>query len=187
MFWNRIEDAIVNVTLGAGPGTFPRAGFVPAGGVLRQRQNAGTIDATGLELTAGHRLGETLSLDAALSVTDAEVDGGTAVPRLTGLRPAQAPVWSASAGADWRATDRLSLIVRARYESRRFEDDLNSRVLDGAVTADARAEWTVRDGVILYAAADNLFDAGVAVAESGDGVEGYGPPRTLRAGLSLSW
>ena len=187
VFWNRIEDAIVNVTLGSGPGTFPRAGFVPAGGVLRQRQNAGTIDATGLELTVGHRLGETLSLDAALSVTDAEVDGGTAAPRLTGLRPAQAPVWSASAGADWRATDRLGLIVRARYESRRFEDDLNSRVLDGAITADARAEWTVRDGVILYAAADNLFDAGVAVAESGDGVEGYGPPRTLRAGLSLSW
>ncbi|WP_269515905.1 TonB-dependent receptor [Brevundimonas subvibrioides] len=187
VFWNRIEDAIVNVTLGTGPGTFPRAGFVPAGGVLRQRQNAGTIDATGLELTAGHRLGETLALDAALSVTDAEVDGGTAAPQLTGLRPAQAPVWSASAGADWRATDRLSLIVRARYESRRFEDDLNSRVLDGAITADARAEWTVRDGVTLYAAADNLFDAGVAVAESGDGVEGYGPPRTLRAGLSLSW
>ncbi|QTN19297.1 TonB-dependent receptor [Brevundimonas sp. AJA228-03] len=187
VFWNRIEDAIVNVTLGSGPGTFPRAGFVPAGGVLRQRQNAGTIDATGLELTAGHRLGETLTLDAALSVTDAKVDGGTAAPRLTGLRPAQAPVWSASAGADWRATGRLSLIVRTRYESRRFEDDLNSRVLDGAITADARAEWTVRDGVILYAAADNLFDAGVAVAESGDGVEGYGPPRSLRAGLSLSW
>ena len=187
VFWNRIEDAIVNVTIGTGPGTFPRAGFVPAGGVLRQRQNAGTIDATGLELTAEHRLGETLSLDAALSVTDAEVDGGSAAPQLTGLRPAQAPVWSASAGADWRATDRLSLIIRARYESRRFEDDLNSRVLDGAITADARAEWSVRDGVILYAAADNLFDAEVAVAESGDGVEGYGPPRTLRAGLSLSW
>lgn len=187
VFWNRIEDAIVNVTIGTGPGTFPRAGFVPAGGVLRQRQNAGTIDATGLELTAEHWIGTNLSLDAALSITDAEVDGGTAAPQLTGLRPAQAPVWSASAGADWHAADRLTLIVRARYESRRFEDDLNSRVLDGAVTADARAEWSVREGVVLYASADNLFDADVAVAESGDGVEGYGAPRTLRAGLSLSW
>jgi outer membrane receptor protein involved in Fe transport len=186
-FWNRIEDAIVNVTIGAGPGTFPRAGFVPAGGVLRQRQNAGTIEATGLELTAEYRLADTLSLDAALSVTDAEVDGGAAAPRLTGLRPAQAPVRSASAGADWRVSDRLTLILRARYESRRFEDDLNSRVLDGAVTADARVEWSVREGITVYAAADNLFDTRVAVAEGGDGVEGYGPPRTLRAGLSLSW
>jgi len=187
LFWNRIEDAIVNVTLGTGPGTFPRAGFVPAGGVLRQRQNAGTIEATGLELTAEHRLADTLSLDAALSVTDAKVDGGTAAPQLTGLRPAQAPVWSASAGAAWRATDRVSLIVRARYESRRFEDDLNSRVLDGAVTADARVEWSVLDGVVLYAAADNLLDAEVEVAETGDGVAGYGAPRTLRAGVSLNW
>src|SRR5690606_17951699 len=45
VFWNRIEDAVVNVTIGEGPGTFPRAGFVPAGGVLRQRMNAGTIEA----------------------------------------------------------------------------------------------------------------------------------------------
>jgi outer membrane receptor protein involved in Fe transport len=187
LFWNRIEDAIVNVTIGVGPGTFPRAGFVPEGGVLRQRRNAGTIEATGVELTADHRLGDRLSLDAALSVTDAEVDGGTAAPQLTGLRPAQAPVWSASAGADWRATDRLTLVGRIRYESRRFEDDLNSRVLDGAATLDARAEFAVREGVTAYVAADNLFDAEVEVSETGDGVEGHGPPRTLRAGLSLSW
>ena len=187
LFWNRIEDAIVNVTIGTGPGTFPRAGFVPAGGVLRQRQNAGTIEATGLELTASHRLDATLSLDAALSVTDARLDGGTAAPQLSDLRPAQAPVWSASAGLDWRASERLTLVARARYESRRFEDDLNSRVLDGAVTLDFRAEWMVRDGVIAYAAADNLFDEDVEVSETGDGIAGFGPPRTVRAGLSLSW
>ncbi|RZJ84995.1 MAG: TonB-dependent receptor, partial [Brevundimonas sp.] len=106
-------------------------------------------------------------------------------PQLTGLRPAQAPRWSATAGADWRATDRLSLGVAARYESDRFEDDLNSRVLEAAVTVDARADWAVRDGVDLWVAADNLFDADVAVSETGTGVEGYGPPRTLRVGLTL--
>ena len=187
VFWNRIEDAIVNVTIGVGPGTFPRAGFVPAGGVLRQRQNAGTIEAVGVELTAKHRIGERLSFDGALSWTDAEVDGGMSAAQLTGLRPAQAPEWSVSAGADWRVLDRLTLVGRVRYEGARFEDDLNSRVLEAATTLDARAEWSVRDGVILYAAADNLFDAEVEVSETGDGVAGYGPPRTVRAGLSLSW
>ncbi len=186
MFWNRIEDAIVNVTVGQGPGTFPRAGFVPAGGVLRQRRNAGTIDATGVELNVEHRL-DRITLVAAVSATDAELDGGTAAPQLTGLRPAQAPVWSATAGLDWRATDRLTLSARTRYESRRFEDDLNSRVLDAAVTLDARAEWTVRNGVILYSAADNLFDETVEVSETGDGVAGFGPPRTLRVGVAFSW
>jgi outer membrane receptor protein involved in Fe transport len=187
VFWNQIDEAIVNVTIGAGPGTFPRAGFVPAGGALRQRQNAGVIEAVGIEASIEHRIDGRLSLDAAVSVTEAELDGGTAAPQLTGLRPAQAPVVSASAGVVWRAAERLTLVGRVRYEGDRFEDDLNSRVLDEAVTLDARAEWTVHDGVIAFVAADNLFDAEVEVSETGDGVEGYGPPRMVRAGLSLRW
>ncbi|WP_425988634.1 TonB-dependent receptor [Brevundimonas sp. TWP2-3-2] len=187
VFWNRIEDAIINVTIGVGPGAFPRAGFVPAGGVLRQRQNAGTIEATGVELTARHRVGERLTVDGALSWTDAEVDGGTSAAQLTGLRSAQAPEWSVSAGADWRVVDRLTLVGRVRFESRRFEDDLNSRVLAAATTLDGRAEFEVRTGVVAWVAADNLFDAEVEVSETGDGVAGYGPPRTVRAGLTLSW
>jgi len=115
------------------------------------------------------------------------VDGGPAAPQLTGLRPAQAPVLSATAGLDWRVSDRLTLSARGRYESRRFDDDLNSRVLEAAFTADARAEWRVRDGVALYAAADNLLDAEVEVSETGDGVAGFGPPRTLRVGVTVNW
>ena len=94
---------------------------------------------------------------------------------------------SSTAGVDWRATGRLTLGVRARYESRRFDDDLNSRILGAAVTADARADLQMTDGVVLYAAADNLFDRTVEVSETADGVAGFGPPRTLRAGVSLSW
>ncbi|MGU3455080.1 TonB-dependent receptor [Brevundimonas sp. M1A4_2e] len=187
LFWNRIEDAIVNVTIGEGAGTFPRAGFVPAGGVLRQRQNAGTIEATGIELTARRSLPGGLSLDGAVSVTDARMDGGSAAPQLTGLRPAQAPIWSATAGLDWRASDRLTLAAQARYESKRFEDDLNSRVLDAAVAVDARAEWRLTPAAMIWVAADNLFDEAVEVSETGTGVEGYSPPRNLRLGVRWSY
>ena len=187
VFWNQIEDAIVNVTLGSGPATFPRAGFVPAGGVLRQRQNAGTIDAWGVELTGAMDLSSAVSLNAAASWTDAEIDGGSSAAQLTGLRPAQAPEWSAVAGLDWRATDRLTLALAARYESRRFDDDLNSRVLDAAVTLDGRAEWAFTPNATLWVAADNLFDEDVEVSETGTGVAGYGPPRTLSVGLRLSY
>ena len=189
VFVNRIEAVIVNVTLGAGPGiiaALPRAGFIPAGGVLRQRRNAGMIEAVGIELTAEHRLDD-ITFSGALSVTDAEVDGGAAAPQLTGLRPAQAPVLSATAGADWHLGDRLTLGVRGRYESQRFEDDLNSRVLEAALTLDARADWQVRDGVTLYVAADNLLNAAVEVSETANGVAGFGPSRTLRAGVSLRY
>lgn len=185
-FWTEIEDAIVNVTIGEGPGTFPRAGFVPAGGVLRQRMNAGTIEATGLEIDGRLDLTDALALRAALSATDARVDGGALAPQLTGLRPAQAPIWSATAGLDWRPVDRLALAADLRWESRRFDDDLNSRVLDAAATLDLRADWALSPSATIWLAADNLFDAEVEVSETGDGVSGFGPPRTLSLGVRLS-
>lgn len=186
VFWNEIDAAIVNVTIGAGPRVFPRAGFVPAGGVLRQRMNAGAIEATGLEIDGRFEVGDALSVRAAVSVTDAHLDGGVLAPQLTGLRPAQAPDWSATAGVDWRATDRLTLAADLRWESRRFEDDLNSRVLEAAVTADVRAEWAVSPSTRIWFAADNLFDAEVEVSETATGVAGFGPPRTFSLGVRLS-
>ncbi len=176
LFWNRIEDAIVNVTLSENPS-----------GVIRQRQNAGTIDAWGVELNGTAALTPALSLTGAVSWTHAEVDGGTAAPQLTGLRPAQAPRWSATAGLDWRATPRLTLASALRYESARFDDDLNSRVLDAAFTLDARAEWAFNARVMLWAAADNLFNEDVQVSQTATGVAGYGPPRTVSMGLRLTY
>ncbi len=187
VFRNAIEDAIVNVTIGAGPATFPRAGFVPGGGVLRQRMNAGTIEAVGAEFDGRFEATDRLSLRAALSVTDARVDGGTTAPQLTGLRPAQAPIWSATAGMDWRANDRLTLSGGARWESRRFDDDQNSRVLAPALVVDLRADLAIVPRVGLWIAADNVFDAAIEVSETGTGVAGYGPPRFFAAGLRLSY
>ncbi|MFJ6025101.1 TonB-dependent receptor [Brevundimonas sp. NPDC092305] len=185
-FRTRIEDAIVNVTIGEGPANFPRAGFVPAGGVLRQRQNAGTIEATGLEIDGRLDLTDALSLRAALSGTDARVDGGSSAAQLTGLRPAQAPIWSATAGVEWRTTDRLSLATDLRWESRRFEDDLNRRVLDAGLTVDLRADWRLTDTAAVWVAADNLLDEDIEVSETGTGVTGFGPPRTVSVGVRLS-
>jgi outer membrane receptor protein involved in Fe transport len=187
LFWNQIEDAIVNVTLAEGPGTFPRAGFVPAGGVLRQRQNAGQIEAWGIELSASHSLSPTLELQGALSATKARMDGGQAAPQLTGLRPAQAPALSATLGLDWQASERLGLGVQARYEARRYDDDLNSRVLDPALTIDARADWQLTARTSVWLAADNMLDEDIEVSMTGTEVAGYGPPRTLRLGIRLTY
>ena len=185
-FWTEVEQAIVNVTVGVGPGLFPRAGFVPAGGVLRQRMNAGTIKGTGVEIDGRVELTDALSLRAALSATDARLDGGSDAPQLTGLRPAQAPIWSATAGLDWRVTDSLTLATDLRWESRRFEDDLNSRVLDAALTADLRVDWAVAPFATLWLAANNLFDEAVEVSETATGIAGFGPPRTLSLGVRLT-
>ena len=39
--------------------------------------------------------------------------------------------------------------------------------------------------VTLYAAAENLFDAKIETAQTGDGLESYDQPQTLRVGLVL--
>lgn len=183
-FASRLDGAVANVTIGAGPATFPIAGFIPAGGVLRQRQNAGQIDAYGIEAQAERRW-ETLTLRAAASYTLAEVDGGSAAPQLTGLRPAQTPRLTAVGEATWRPIDPLSLRAVVRYEGSRFDDDLNSRQLGAGTEVSLRADWSASRQVTLYAAADNLFDAAIETAQTGDGVESYDAPRTLRVGLVL--
>ena len=181
VFATRLEDAIVNVTLGAGPGTFPPGVFVPAGGAYRQRQNAGVIEAAGVEAEARGDWGEHLGWRAALSYTDAAFRNGP----LSDLRPAQSPEWSLSTGLDWRATDAATFSAALTYESARFEDDLNTRRLDAALLLDLRAEHRLAHGVSIYAALDNALNAEIETAETADGIESFGAPRALRFGIAL--
>jgi outer membrane receptor protein involved in Fe transport len=170
--------------LGVGPRTFPTAGFVPAGGTLRQRQNAGEIRAWGLEGEASGELSEALTLRGAYAYTHARVDGGASAAQLTGLRPAQTPALTVTGGLDWQASDKLNLTADVRYESLRYEDDLNSRKLKAGVTLDARAAWSIASGAEVYLAAENLGDAKLEVGRTADGVESYSAPRTFRIGFA---
>ena len=184
VFYNRLDDPITNVTVGAGPATFPVAGFIPAGGVLRQRRNAGQIGAWGLEADLARTFGD-LTLNGALSATKAKVDGGSSAPQLTGKRPAQTPEYTVTAGADWRLGERLTVSADLRFESERFEDDLNSRKLAASVGIDARAAWRLTADSEVYLAAENLTDARIEVGETGDRIESFAAPQTLRIGFGL--
>ncbi len=188
VFYNQLEDAVTNVTIGAGPGTitgFEGAGFIPAGGVLRQRQNAGTIKATGVEAEASHRYSDSLQVRVAAAYTRAKVDGGTSAPQLTGLDPAQAPRLTTTAQVSWKPMDRLTLDVRGRYEGRRFEDDQNSRKLHAAGAVDLRAGFRIATGVEIYAAVDNATDEDIQTGQTADGVYSYGQPRTVSIGFNF--
>lgn len=185
VFYNLLRDPITNVTVGFGPATFPTAGFIPPGGVLRQRRNVGEIQAWGLEADVTADLGAAWTVRGALSATRAEVDGGAAAAQLTGKRPAQTPELTLTAGAEWRAAERLTLTADLRYESGRFEDDLNTRKLAPALGVDLRAGWRVSPAAEVYLAAENLFDARIEVGETADGVESFAAPRTLVVGFSL--
>ena len=187
-FVNRLSDPVTNVTLGSGPGVLailPSAGFIPAGGVLRQRQNAGRIMAYGIEAEAARDLTATLNVRAALSATHARVEGANTAPQLNGKRPAQTPELTLVGQVRWTPVQPLTLRADVRFETARYEDDLNTRRLGPATSLDARAGWQLAKGTEVYLAADNLTNAKIAVAQSADGTNGYGAPRLVRVGLSL--
>jgi outer membrane receptor protein involved in Fe transport len=151
--------------------------------VLRQRQNAGDVDAWGLEADLGWSVSDRLRLKLSGAWTRAEVDGGSAAPQLTGLRPAQTPELAISAEAVWTPITPLTLRLAIRHEGDRFDDDLNSRALSAATSADLRADWRVTPAVDLYLSAENVTDAAVETARTFDGIKSHDQPRTLRVGI----
>ncbi len=186
-FYNRLDNAVMNVTVGKGPGTFaqfPDAGFIPAGGILTQRRNAGTINAEGVEADAAIQLAPNLKFRAAFDYTHSIVDGGTTAPQLTGLRPAQQPLFTATGGFDLQATRQLGLHADLRYESSRFDDDQNTVPLGSGTRVDARADWSFSRSLQLFVEANNLLDARIPTANT-SGVVAYDEPRVFLVGISF--
>jgi outer membrane receptor protein involved in Fe transport len=182
-FFNRLRDAIANVTLGQGPGNFPQVGFVAAGGTFRQRENVDAVRVRGIEASAEWASGP-WSIRAGASLTHARMETSGAAAFLNGLRPAQTPRFAGSLSASWQRGGRgLELVLRR--VGAQFDDDLNSRVLEGAATLDASASWPLAHRLQIVARAENVTDTLVMAGIGGDGSVERATPRTLWIGLRL--
>jgi outer membrane receptor protein involved in Fe transport len=187
VYLNRLHDPIANVTIGIGPGTFARVGFLPVGGSVRERRNVGNVDALGLEFNLnwkGEKRGPSWTISA--TTTDARVDGAAALPQLIGKRPAQAPRWSAIASATLPMSEAVELSMSFRGESARFDDDLNTRKLAAYGTFDFRATWQLSRRTQAFLSAENLSDTAIATAKAGDGVISFAQGRVVRLGLKFT-
>ena len=182
-FVNRLRDAIANVTLGQGPGTFPQVGFVAVGGTFRQRENVDAVDVRGLEASAQWASGP-WALRASASVTHARMDTSGAAANLNELRPAQTPNFAGTISASWQQ-DGWSAELELRRIGAQYEDDLNTRVLKAATTLDASASMPLGRRWQIVARAENLTNAVVIAAINGDGSVERATPRTLWIGLRL--
>ena len=177
-FDNRLSDAIANVTLGQGPGTFPGVGFVA--GDFRQRQNIKAVKVRGLEASGELNHGPWL-FRLGTSYSDALVEADGAAARLDGLRPAQTPRISVTGEVGWHDRGRAASIV-VRHVGSQFEDDLNRQRLRPATTVDAFLAWPLTSRIQLVARGENLFDATV-MAGIDEGTIERATPRTFWIGL----
>jgi outer membrane receptor protein involved in Fe transport len=180
-FHNRMDDAIANVTAGIGPGTFPLAGFVAAGGVYRVRDNLDGIRSNGLEVDIGWRPGP-VGVRASWSHVDARVRANAAAAPLDGLRPAQTPRDQVSATVDGRYR-RAAAALTLRHVARQFEDDQNRRILAPATTLDAYLALPLTAALAIEGRAENLTDARVEAGIGGADIVERATPRTLWLGL----
>ncbi len=184
IFYNQLANTVTNVTIAHGPGTFPSAGFVAAGGTLYRRQNAGAVNAYGVEGDADRRFGRALRVSVAVTYTQARVDGGSAAPQLNGLRPAQTPETAATATAEWRPLERLGLFMQLRYEGRRYDDDQNTRPIAAGTGVNARVNVRFLNAVSFYLNAENLLNADIQTGRTAAGVVSYDAPRIVTLGLA---
>ncbi len=186
-FANDLRDAVANVTIARGPGTFPVVGALPAGGLGRQRLNVERIRVNGVELAAVWRPSPALTLDAAALFNEATVRSAPVARALEERRLAQVPRRSATLSAAWRAPSGLMFSARARALGRQFEDDENQLVLGAAVVADATVGVPAGRRAELFLSVENAGDARIETGRGADGVVNVAGPRAWRGGLRVRW
>ncbi len=167
-FYNRLEDAVANVTIGTN---------------LRQRQNVDAIVAKGVEASGSIHHGP-VSLTGSYAFNDSHVRATGVQAQLDGLAPAQSPRHAASATLAWDPARGPSLSGTLRHVGAQFEDDLQTAILPPATVFDAVAGVPVGHGVSIVARAENLFDATVVTRNSGGSID-LGTPRTLWIGVRI--
>ncbi len=186
LFANRLDNAIANVTLGTGPGSFPGVGFVAAGASYSQRQNLDAIDSKGIEVSAEQRAGP-LTLRATYAFTDARVAASGAAAALDGKRPAQIAKHGASLSLRTGEAGPFGGFATLRYIGRQNEDDLGLQPLGDALTVDAGLSLRLTQGLRIEARGENIFDALVPAALSSAGILERATPRTLWVGVRAAY
>ena len=166
-FYNRLDDAIANVTIGTN---------------LRRRDNVNAVVAKGVELTGSARIGS-FSLAASYAYSHSVVDA----PGLAfdGLRPAQSPRHNATATLAWEGGSGAGLSATVSYVGKQYEDDLQTDALRDALTVDAIAKLPVGKGITLVARGENLFDEKVVTRNQAGSID-LGTPRMLWIGFRFA-
>ncbi len=187
LFRNWVSDGVGNITIGFGPGFFPLGGFVPPGGVLRQRANIDRSITDGLELEGGLDLHGGWNVSVRYLYAHARITKFAARPELVGKQPVQTPRHSAVLALAYDNHGRFKATGELRYSAAQFDDDLNARKLGAVTTVNLAAAYKLRDNISLTANVENLFDAKVIAAITATGFETLAQRRFARIGLAVSF
>lgn len=183
---NWLSDGVGNITVAYGPGFFPLGGFVPEGGVLRQRANIDKSITDGVELSAYIGGEKGVTLDARYAYARARITDFEANPDLEGLRPAQTPRHSIDATMAYKHRQ-FYIDIHVAYRSNIYGDDANARRLGDMLTVDATASAPLQEGFKLVLKGENITNSRVVSAISGTGLVTLAQTRALWATISVDF
>lgn len=186
-YWNELHGAVSNVTIARGPGTFPLFGFIPAGGLGRQRQNLDRVRVRGVELSTRWQWRDDFAFTADFLANDAVVRKAAAAPNLVGLRVAQVPRFSGSVGLNWSGLGGWSVSPRVRWMGAQFEDDENLLRLAPALVVDCSISRSIGRRLDVFLSVENLFNERIETGRSATRVINVGTPRFATGGVRVKF
>lgn len=169
LFYNRLNDAIANVTIGNN---------------LRQRGNVDAVIAKGAELSGEAQFGA-VSIAASYAFSHSKVRASGIASGLNGLTPAQSPRHAANATVRWTPSVGNILSATARYVGAQFEDDLEANILPSALTFDGFAQIPLTRRIALTGRVENILNEEVVTRKVGTSID-LGTPRIFWIGLKFS-
>jgi outer membrane receptor protein involved in Fe transport len=184
-FWNEIEDPIANVTVGFGPGPVAPCGFVPEGGVCRQRRNLGRSRIRGVETEAAWSPLAAWMLSVSYLFDDTEITDAPSGSDLEGKRLAQVPKHQVVGRVEYDDPALARAGLELRWLGDAYEDDLNSLELGDYAVVDLWLARRVIDSVELFVGVENLLDRDFEVARTSDGIVTIGTPRLVHGGIRV--
>ncbi len=184
-YWNEVKGSVVNLTIGSGPGQVDPCGFVPDGGLCRQRHNLDRTRIRGIEaeLTYHNRSFWTGSISYLFN--ESRIVSAPAQPELEGRRLPQVPEHHLVLKISYANPSLLVASVQGRYVGNQFEDDINSLELGDFGVVDLFVSRPIQSGREIFFQVENLFDRSYAVGKTGGGLVTIGAPVRFHAGFRM--
>ncbi|MCB0343783.1 MAG: TonB-dependent receptor, partial [Bdellovibrionales bacterium] len=122
---NWIRDLIANTTISDAAAVSASCGFVPDGGVCRERNNLAEAFVYGAETNLSYSWNSYWMAQLNYAYRATEITSSKLDPQLEGKQLAQVPKHAATAKASYDNPTLLRAEIELRYVGEQFEDDLN--------------------------------------------------------------
>jgi outer membrane receptor protein involved in Fe transport len=169
LFQDYLRDSVANVS-------------DPAPPYDAQRINLNQARSKGLELSLEYLLANDFNIELKSLLVDTEVRRCPENTSIVGNRFAQAPNHRSTASFSWTPSS-WEFRLDARHESNRYDDALNSRLLDNCLNLDVSLSRIFSKNTRIFLTVNNITNEEIQTHRSAEGLVYVEAPRNWSAGL----